>query len=306
MSSLNIAVIGAHPDARKAAAQALGKKATAQDVTTYTTIFQGKNVTIVEPSAYPEKPTTLVMALNAADYVVFLSDASPHLGEMLVALSRLSKSHGCVVGPNDVSAYLTEANLRYESFDGLAAAKSHILSQEAAHDTTAPLKAWVDQSFDVKGVGPVALGWVKQGTLHVHDKLSVWPQEKHIEVRSIQENDVDVQKAEAGDRFGIRFKGLDAHELSRGNVLGEAKAFHEIEASVTVPKYLKQPPGKALHAVVGLQNVPCTVDQELAPGTTQECLVQFSKPVALKNDVLTLLDLNADRLRIAGVAHEVG
>lgn len=306
MHSLNIAVIGSNPENRKAVASALGKKATAQDVTTYTTVFQGKNVTVVEPSSYPEKPAALIMALNAADFIVLLSDESPYLGEMLVAASLLSKSHGCVIGDNDVSAYLAEANLRYETFSSISDAKPHVLSQEIPHQTDAPLKAWVDQSFDVKGVGAVALGWIKQGTLHVHDTLTVFPQEKQIEIRSIQENDVDVKHAQAGDRFGIRFKGLEASELSRGNVLGPAKTFPEIEATVSVPKYLKNAPGKTLHAVIGLQSVPCTVEKLLEPGKQIDCLIQFHKPVALAHDTLTLLDLNADRLRVAGVAQSVG
>ncbi|MBI4361353.1 hypothetical protein HY572_06300 [Candidatus Micrarchaeota archaeon] len=306
MASLNIAVIGGDAENRKSVASALGKKATVQDVTTYTTVFQGKNVTVVEPSAYPEKPAALIMALNAADFVVLLSDPSPFLGEMLVALSLLSKSHGCVIGPSDVSAYLAEANLRYETFDDITQAKAHILSKDMPHDADAPLKAWIDQSFDVKGVGAVALGWVKKGAIHVHDELSVFPQEKKIEVRSIQENDVDVKQAQAGDRFGIRFKGLEPGDLSRGNVLGVAKTFSEIEATVSVPKYLKAPPGKTLHAVAGLQSVPCVVNPLLEPGKNVDGLIQFHKPVALAHDDVTLLDLNEKRLRIAGVALGVG
>ncbi len=306
MDSLNIAVVGGSAETRKAAASALGKKGTAQDVTGYHTNFQGKLVNIIEPTAYPDKPTSLAFALNVADFVVLLAETNPQLGETLVLCSMLAKAHGAVVGDADVSAYLKEANLNYPAYSTLDEAKPNVLSFKAAHMPDAPLKAWVDQSFDVKGVGAVALGFVASGSFKVHDQISVWPQDKKIEIRSIQKNDADMDGAFAGDRFGIRFKGLQANEISRGNVLGEAKPFHEIEASVTVPKYLKAPPGRQLHAVAGLQNMPCKTDKDLVPGKTTECLLEFEKPMCLLADTLTLFDLNAKGLRVAGVAENLG
>jgi selenocysteine-specific translation elongation factor len=306
MESLNIAIVGGSNETRKNAAAALGKKGTQLDITGYHTNFQGKLVNIIEPTAYPDKPTALAFALNVADFVVLLAETNAHLGETLVLCSMLAKAHGAVVGNTDMEAYLREANLNYATYPSMDIAKPAILSHETAHKVDGPLKAWVDQSFDVKGVGAVALGFIASGSFKIHDQISVWPKDKKIEIRSIQKNDADVDHAFAGDRFGIRFKNLEASELSRGTVLGHANVFHEIEASVTVPKYLKNPPGRQLHAVAGLQSTPCKTDKDLALGKTTECLLEFEKQMCLHKDTLTLLDLNTKGLRVAGVAENLG
>jgi len=142
--------------------------------------------------------------------------------------------------------------------------------------------------------------------LHVHDKLPVRPGDLTLEIRSIQQNDVDVERAVAGDRFGIKYKGPSPDQLGRDTVLGDVLAYAEIEASVSVPKYWKTMPGRQLHAVAGFQSVPCQVDKDLVPGTTVDCLLKFHKPVALRKDAVVLFDLNAKGLRVAGVAQDVG
>lgn len=304
MKSLNIAVVGGSAEERQKTASALAKKSAPQDITMYHTVFGGKIINVVEPTSYPEKPLSLAYALNLADYVVLLSQPDQFFGETLLALSMLRKTKGCTIG-NDVSPYLKEAGIAYEHFDSFDEAKTQILSFEPSHPE-AQFKAWVDRAFDVKGVGSIALGYVVSGKMHVHDKLPVFPEEKQLEIRSIQKNDVDVGEAEAGDRFGIKFKGIEANEIGRGSVLGEAKVVHQIETTVSVPKYLKAPPSRNLHAVAGLQDVPCIADKDLAPGKENECVLEFHKPLALNKDTITLFDLNSKTLRIAGVANGVG
>jgi len=306
MSSLNIAIVGGNPESRKAAASALGKKSHAEDVSFYHTVFSGKKVNVLEPSAYPEKPACLAIALAGCDFIVLLAESNPHLGETLVLLSALGKGHGVVVGDSDLSAYLAAANLRYDSYPPLDAAKPVILSFEPSRKSDGPLKAWLDHAFDVRGVGSVALGFVVQGAMHVHDKLPVRPGDSSLEIRSIQQNDVDVEHALAGDRFGIKYKGPTPDQLGRDTVLGDVKTYAEIEASVAVPKYWKTLPGKQLHAVAGFQSVPCQVDKDLVPGTTVDCLLKFHQPMALAKDAVVLFDLNAKGLRVAGVAQDVG
>lgn len=306
MSSLNIAVVGGTSESRKAASQALAKKSHAEDVSFYHTVFSGKKVNVLEPSSYPEKPQSCAISLAAADFVVLLADAGLQLGETLVLLSSLCKSHGVVVGQNDISGFMKEVGLEYPVFSTLDEAKTSILSFEPERKTEGPLKAWLDHAFDVRGVGSVALGFVVQGALHVHDKIAVQPGDGVLEVRSIQQNDVDVEHAESGDRFGIKYKGMSPDQLGRGSVLGEVRAYAEVEAVVSVPKYWKTLPGRQLHAVAGFQSVPCQVDKDLVPGTSIDCLLKFHKPVALRSDSVVLFDLNSKGLRVAGVAQNVG
>lgn len=77
----------------------------------------------------------------------------------------------------------------------------------------------LDHAFDVRGVGTVALGFVRRGTLRVHDELSLLPLDRTVSVRSIQRFDEDQTEAPAGSRVGVTLRDVEAHEIERGAVL---------------------------------------------------------------------------------------
>ncbi|HLD75688.1 MAG TPA: hypothetical protein VI874_01600 [Candidatus Norongarragalinales archaeon] len=307
MASLNIAVLGEIPEKRQSTASALGKKSTPEDLTFYHTVFSGRKVNVVEPTSYPEKPLSLAYAINLSSYFILVADQpSAALGETLLALSLAGKGPGCVLSQGDVSAYLSALGLSHiPVFSDLSEAKQAALAfTPPVHN--GPTKAYIDHSFEVKGLGAVALGYVARGNLKVHQKIACHPPSKPLEIKSIQQNDVDVEHAECFDRFGIRFKGLESSELSRGTLLSDsAKSVNQIEATVTCPKFWKSPPGSNLHAVVGMQNISCKTDKPLLPGKDNEVLLEFHKPVFMDHDDVWLFDLNAKGLRLAGIAKEV-
>lgn len=307
MTSLNIAVLGEIPERRQTVAASLGKKSNQEDLTFYHTVFSGRKVNVVEPTSYPEKPLSLAYAINLSSYFILVADQpTPALGETLLALSLAGLGHGCVLSQGDLSAYLSALGLTHiPVFTDPSEAKQAALAfTPPVHD--GPTKAFIDHSFEVKGLGAVGLGYVARGTLKVHQKIACHPPSKPLEIKSIQQNDVDVEHAECSDRFGIRFKGLEANELSRGSLLSDsAKCVSQIEATVVCPKFLKIPPGQNLHAVVGLQNVACKTDKPLVPGKDNEVLLEFHKPVFFDKDDVWLFDLNLKGLRLAGFSKEV-
>ena len=61
----------------------------------------------------------------------------------------------------------------------------------------------IDQHFNVKGIGLVAIGYVQSGSVSVHDELHLLPAEGPGTVKSLQVMDDDVSEAVAGDRVGI-------------------------------------------------------------------------------------------------------
>jgi selenocysteine-specific translation elongation factor len=52
----------------------------------------------------------------------------------------------------------------------------------------------IDRTFDLKGLGIVVLGVIKQGTVKVHDQLKIMPIAKDILVKSIQMHDDPVSQ----------------------------------------------------------------------------------------------------------------
>jgi len=110
----------------------------------------------------------------------------------------------------------------------------------------------VDHYFNVRGVGAVALGVVKTGQVHRHDRLYALPTAKGGTLRSIQKHDDDYQTAEKGDRVGLALKNLSVEDLQRGCVLANDESLHktnEIAGEVDMVKYWANPvkPGAVVH-----------------------------------------------------------
>jgi selenocysteine-specific translation elongation factor len=147
----------------------------------------------------------------------------------------------------------------------------------------------------VKGVGAVALGVVRRGTLRAHERLHLFPTRKDVEVRSIQVHDVDRKEAECGERVGVSLKGVDAEELERGQTLAPPGEFREgttlSGGSLGRCRYYRGDagPGAQLHLAIGLQIVPVVLDRLDGVGTT----ITADRPVAFRpGSVAFLADLS--------------
>ncbi|MFB6134726.1 MAG: GTPBP1 family GTP-binding protein, partial [Halanaeroarchaeum sp.] len=87
---------------------------------------------------------------------------------------------------------------------------------------------YVDRSYKVTGVGAVASGTVKSGSVDVGDQLQLGPfhdgSYRDVEVRSIEMHYHRVDHAEAGRIVGIALANVRASDLERGMVLLPADA----------------------------------------------------------------------------------
>lgn len=312
MTSLNIAVIGDDAVLRENVCKALAKKGTVDEIAFYNSGFQGKLITCVDPVQFPQKVHSLVFALNLSNYCVLIANSlTPAVGECIVAADFLAKN-GCIISenPDQFAPFVKNTALeQWKRFSSIDEARTEILSFEPSA-VEGPAKGVVDHSFEVKGVGSVALGVMLRGTLKVHDKLTAFPSGKAVEVRSIQKQDHDVESADCWDRFGISMKGATSADVGKGDFLSIAqlKTVSQLEAEVEASKFLKEPIGKTesketLHASVGLQVVPCELTGQVKAGSKARVKLAFQKPLAFDaGDVLLLLRLDAKGLRVTGKA----
>ena len=81
-----------------------------------------------------------------------------------------------------------------------------------------PLVVPIDQHFNVKGIGLVAIGYVQSGSVSVHDELHLLPAEGPGTVKSLQVMDDDVDTAVAGDRVGIALRNTKEEHLTGGSL----------------------------------------------------------------------------------------
>ena len=142
-----------------------------------------------------------------------------------------------------------------------------VIDSWSAPPVEGPVMVPIDHSFPVKGVGAVALGVVRRGTLHGHDRLRLWPTPKVLDIRSIQVHDIDRKEAGCGERVGVALKGVDADELSRGQVLAPEGSLAEgpevTGRSFQKCRYYRGDAGKgaAVHLSHGLQVVPAEIGE---------------------------------------------
>ena len=271
-TAVTVAVVGA-PDIAKE----LGKKGTASDVTLFNTVTEGHATTLVEPTQFPDKYAALPTALAMADEcLLVVSELTRPVAETIATVELAPVSTTVVLGPGVGEGELARAlkGGRLESAPRLPLDFPHlreVIDTWRAPVVEGPVMVPVDHAFPVKGVGAVALGVVRRGTLHSHDRLRLWPTAKRLDIRSIQVHDIDRKEAECGERVGIALKGVDADELSRGQVLAPEGSLAEgVEVrgdAFEKCRYYRGDAGvdAAVHLAHGLQVVPAEI-VELTPG----------------------------------------
>ncbi len=312
MSNLTIAILGSNAEKRAEACHSLAKKTTVEDVGFYNTNFQGKILTVLDPVLYPQKVQPLLFCAYLADHVVvFANELNASLGETIVVLDLLGKKSGTLISELDVAALVKGTVLeKYEVFPTFEEAKNHVLESAGAAEESGDSVSVIDHAFEVKGVGTVALGFVRKGNLKVHDSLALLPSGGELEVRSIQMQDRDQKEAPTGARFGIAAKGVESSAMPRGAVAaknaGDVLVVREWKSRVSVPRFVREPLGRGegrerLHVVAGLQAVPATFNGSVKGGETGDCALQFDTPIAVvPGEPVLLARLDATGLRAVG------
>jgi elongation factor 1-alpha len=148
-------------------------------------------------------------------------------------------------------------------------------------------RMYIDRTYDVKGVGPVASGTIMSGEVETGDQLLLGPLPdgsfREVEVRSIEMHYHRVDSAKAGRIVGIALKGVEERDIDRGMALLPASAdpepVREFEAEVMVlnhPTRIRD----GYEPVVHLETVSEAAalypeDGQLLPGDTGETRVRF-------------------------------
>ncbi len=237
MSNLNIAVIG--PDGF---AKELGKKGTSTDITFYNMKKGNVTLTLIEPSRYPEKLSSLFYTASLAEKAIVVIDAvTAKLGECILMLNAAGVSGGYLILRNyiDISQImpLIKGTVleKYEQIeDDMVVLRERLFHDASSLPETLPENPGIvpiDHHFNVKGIGTVILGCVNGGTIKKHDQLNVFPINRTCQVRSIQMHDDDTDIAGPGARVGIALKGIESDDLDRGYVLSADK---NIKVALTV------------------------------------------------------------------------
>lgn len=298
-------------------ARSLGKKGTESDVQLVTFKEGDTNVSIIVPFRHPEKIHPLAYAVNGGDAVLLVvKQVDRDLGESILAAAAAGQSRGLLVLQNYVQPEQIAPLLKGTSLaalpvtsDDKAATVRQRLTELATPPREGPARVPVDHHFNVKGVGEVVLGFVKQGVVRKHDVLQVYPTKRTCQVRSIQVHDVDVAEARTGDHVGLALKNVEHDDLDRGFVLAPegslsvAESGSAIALKTSVTPFFR--PGirseGVYHLGHGWQLVAARAKGDLAAGKEGAVTFELSQALAYApGDRVVLVNLDNAPQRIVG------
>jgi len=256
MTVLNIAMIGSD-DLAKSIAKATDQR----DVHTYVHKESGADgpriLSLIRPAKMPERIRPFFNSLCAARVgLLEVTGIDAAFGEVLVGFSAAGITKGIyVINPaegewideDQVKAFIAQAGLsswQQSGNDGIELRSAlYGLMDEISSDLESakqdPLVVPIDQHFNVKGIGLVAIGYVQSGSVSVHDELHLLPAEGPGTVKSLQVMDDDVEQAVAGDRVGIALRNAKEEHLTGGSLVIHP-AIEDKNKGISVPLSLDE------------------------------------------------------------------
>jgi selenocysteine-specific translation elongation factor len=303
LKSVNFVVLGDHSIAAQ-----LGKKGTSTDVTIYDRKTADVVYTWTAPITFPDKVQPLLQAVNIAEYAILnVAKLDKFLGEQILALDYAGIKDGFILHSYEVDREKLKALLKgtvlanYQFLDSVDQLKQEMIKLEPRAQE-GPAMIPVDHAFDVKGVGTVVLGVVRQGSIKAYDELTLQPSGKSIMIKSIQMHDDPADSASSPARVGLAVKGPSAGDISRGDVIC-APGTVKVASGAVAAKFQKSPFFKGDLAdnqmymlSVGMQIRPVKVK---ASGDTLE--ITPEKPMAyLPGQACVLLKPDSQGSRIIG------
>ena len=321
-----ITIIGSEKSGKTTLAGKLGKKSNVTDITMYDYAKNDRILTTIDATGYPASIKALVTALNLSDIALLCippTGLDPLSAECIIALDLMKYKHGIVVlTKSDTSYAIAQEELQAKlkkitagtalenwdyisvsstSFEGMEELKELIftvgdkVAEELKELDSLRPRIYIDQSFNVTGIGCVVLGVTTQGTINAKDKMIAYPTKKELEIRSIQMHDVDVKSAPAGSRVGLALKGIQSKDIDRGFIVSQQEnVATDFVLECTLSPLAKEfNLGDMLHLYVGLQSAPVKVMEitedenkveKASPGKEYTLKLSGSKEVAYSKE----------------------
>ncbi len=322
MNSFNFVLLGDTTIANE-----LGKKGTSSDITIHDRKTNDKIISYCFPNTYPEKLQPLLQSVAMSNYAIInISKLDSFLGEQLIAVDIFGIKSGFILYGYEIDGEKVRNIIKntglssFQILDSLEQLKNSISEMESKteieKETVVELKdkedgnfqsseacIVVDHVFDVKGVGTVVLGTVKQGEIKTYDELVLSPSNKTVVIKSIQMHDDPVNTSKKNSRVGLAIKGASAKDISRGDVI-TSPGFAKIATANFQLAFIKNPYFK--EEISETQNYMMSVGLQIRTVKIKKMSdsnlsISFEKPLAfVKNDLCVLFKPDSKSMRIMG------
>lgn len=211
----------------------------------WTELRPGVTVAFVDVPGHERFVPNMLAGIGPVPAAVFVVAADegwmPQSAEHLAALHALDVRHGlCVITRSDLAdpapatrqALAEIARTSLGELDAVAvsapagtglpelhAALDRLLAGLPQPDLDAPVRLWIDRSFSIKGSGTVVTGTLAAGRLRVGDELEVASLGRTARIRALQSLGHPVSEVDAVARVAVNLRGIERHELHRGDAL---------------------------------------------------------------------------------------
>ena len=204
----------------------------------------GRRLSLVDVPGHERFVRTMVAGATGIDLFLLVVDAGegarPQTHEHLAVLRLLGVEHGVVavtkadlVDEETLELALEEARELVPGAEAVAVSGAtgaglddlrDALGRAAdlvaqSHKADAPARLPIDRVFTLRGIGTVATGTLRSGTVGEGDVLRIEPGGGEARVRSVQVHDVAVPRADPGQRVAVALPGLERSRLRRGDTL---------------------------------------------------------------------------------------
>jgi selenocysteine-specific elongation factor len=205
----------------------------------------GRRLSVIDVPGHERFVRTMVAGATGIDLYLLVIDAGegarPQTHEHLAILRLLGIERG-VVALTKVDAVdadtveLAEEEARElvpdaevvpvsastgQGLEGLRAALGRAATRVEQSRAERPTRLYVDRALSVAGFGTVVTGTLWSGSVGAGDHLRLEPSTRDVRVRSVQVHDLDLDRAEAGQRVAVSLPGLERTEIRRGEALIE-------------------------------------------------------------------------------------
>ncbi len=242
----------------------------------------GRSLSLIDVPGHERFVRTMVAGATGIDLFLLVIDAAegarPQTHEHLAILRLLGVRRGVVavtkadaVDEETLELALAEAKELVPGaevvavsaktgagLDELRAALARAADAAERPEGAGGTRLYVDRAFTLTGIGTIVTGTLWAGSIGPGDELRVEPSGLRTRARSVQVHDLDVLRAEAGQRVAVNLPGIERSRLRRGDVLVEP-GFYPVTWRLDVALEELEPIPAAVTVHIGTSDVPARV-----------------------------------------------
>jgi selenocysteine-specific elongation factor len=242
----------------------------------------GTRLSLVDVPGHERFVRTMVAGATGIDFFLLVIDAGegarPQTHEHLAILRLLGVERGVVavtkadaVDPETLELAVEEARELVpgsevvpvsaktgKGLDDLRAALGRAAAAVTHERPGGGTRLYIDRAFTLTGVGTVVTGTLWSGSIGPGDALEVQPSGLRARARTVHVHDVEVPRAEAGQRVAVNLPGIDRRKLRRGDALVEP-GYYPLSWRLDVALEELEPIPAAVTVHLGTSDVPARV-----------------------------------------------